>query len=150
MRRECRQYVSHDTVIRYCRRPDLQPEPLRPRRRQFFPCGCIGWLRPLPCRLADQKWTQADIGFVLTASTVAGLLSQVPGGELLDKTRSKRTLVAVGAGVVTLSALVIAIRPSFPLVSIGLVLQGVTGGFSGPRLRPSALDWLVIQPWLNG
>ena len=39
--------------------------------------------------LADQKWTQADIGFVLTASSVAGLLSQVPGGELLDKIRQK-------------------------------------------------------------
>jgi MFS family permease len=75
----------------------------------------------------------------LTASSVAGLLSQVPGGELLDRVRSKRALVAVGAGVVTLGALVIAIRPSFPLVSIGLVLQGVTGGFLGPAIAAISL-----------
>ena len=37
--------------------------------------------------LADQKWTQEKIGFVLSASALAGLLSQVPGGELLDSTR---------------------------------------------------------------
>jgi MFS family permease len=46
--------------------------------------------------LADQKWTQQDIGFVLTAGGLAGLLSQLPGGELVDTFRSKRTFVAVG------------------------------------------------------
>ena len=63
----------------------------------------------------------------------------MPGGELLDRVRSKRALVAVGAGIVILSALVIAIRPSFPLVSIGLVLQGVTGGFLGPAIAAISL-----------
>jgi MFS family permease len=106
----------------------------------FFLAATLAGFGPyVAAYLADQKWTQADIGFVLTASTVAGLLSQVPGGELLDKIRSKRTLVAVGAGVVTLSALVIAIRPSFALVSIGLVLQGVTGGILGPAIAAISL-----------
>jgi hypothetical protein len=47
--------------------------------------------------LADEKWTQQNIGFVLSASSFAGLVSQLPGGELLDVTRSKRFLVALGA-----------------------------------------------------
>jgi hypothetical protein len=40
--------------------------------------------------LAEQKWTQENIGFVLTASGLAGLLALMPGGELLDAVRSKR------------------------------------------------------------
>ena len=62
--------------------------------------------------LADEKWTQQNIGFVLTVSGLAGLLSQLPGGELLDASRSKRFLVALGAIVVAISALVIALLPS--------------------------------------
>ena len=81
----------------------------------FFLAAVLAGFGPyVAAYLAEQKWTQADIGFVLTASSVAGLLSQVPGGELLDRIRSKRALVAVGAGIVILSALVIALRPSFP------------------------------------
>jgi len=34
--------------------------------------------------LAQQKWTQQNIGFVLTAAGFAGLLTQLPAGELLD------------------------------------------------------------------
>jgi predicted MFS family arabinose efflux permease len=47
--------------------------------------------------LADEKWTQQNIAFVLTAAGFAGLLSQIPGGELLDTMRSKRVAVALGA-----------------------------------------------------
>jgi hypothetical protein len=72
--------------------------------------------------LAEQNWTQQSIGFVLTAGGFAGLLSQLPGGALLDAVRSKRAAVALGA-------VIIAVWPNFPLVLIALVLQGVTGGF---------------------
>jgi MFS family permease len=106
----------------------------------FFLAAALAGFGPyVAAYLADQKWAQADIGFVLTASSIAGLVSQVPGGELLDRIRSKRALVAVGGGIVSLSALVIAIRPSVPLVSIGLVLQGVTGGFLGPAIAAISL-----------
>jgi MFS family permease len=81
--------------------------------------------------LAEQNWTQQSIGFVLTAGGFAGLLSQLPGGALLDAVRSKRIVVALGAGMVAAGALTIAIWPSFPLVLAALVLQGITGGFLG-------------------
>jgi MFS family permease len=81
--------------------------------------------------LAEQNWTQQSIGFVLTAGGFAGLLSQLPGGALLDAIRSKRIVVALGAGMVAAGALTIAIWPSFPLVLAALVLQGITGGFLG-------------------
>src|SRR6202165_1586638 len=81
--------------------------------------------------LADQNWTQQNIGFVLTAAGFAGLLTQLPAGELLDAIRSKRIVVALGAGMVAAGALIIAVLPSFPLVLAALVLQGITGGFLG-------------------
>src|ERR1700692_3750144 len=58
--------------------------------------------------LAEQKWTQLDIGLVLTAVGFAGLLSQLPGGELLDAIRSKRFAIALGATIVAGCALFIA------------------------------------------
>ena len=89
--------------------------------------------------LAEQNWTQQNIGFVLTAGGFAGLLSQLPGGALLDAIRSKRIAVALGAGVVAAGALIIAIWPSFPLVFAALLLQGITGGFLGLAIAAISL-----------
>jgi nitrate/nitrite transporter NarK len=62
----------------------------------FFLGGVLAGFGPyVAVYLADQKWTQEKIGFVLSASALAGLLSRVPGGELLDTTRSKRVIVAL-------------------------------------------------------
>jgi MFS family permease len=89
--------------------------------------------------LADQKWTQEKIGLVLSASAFAGLLSQVPGGELLDAIRSKRAIVALGVVAVALGAIIIEFRSTFPLVLIGLTLQGSTGGILGPAIAAISL-----------
>src|SRR5215510_13932322 len=77
----------------------------------FFLAGVLAGFGPyVAVYLADQKWTQEKIGFVLSASALAGLLTQVPGGELLDAIRSKRVIVAVGVLVVALSAMIIEFR----------------------------------------
>jgi MFS family permease len=89
--------------------------------------------------LAEQRWTQQNIGFVLTAAGFVGLLSQLPGGLLLDSIRSKRTVIAVGAIVVALSALLIALWSTFPVVLAALSLQGITGGFLGPAIAAISL-----------
>ena len=66
----------------------------------FFLAGMQSGFGPfVAVLLADEKWTQQDIGFVLTVGGLVGLLSQVPGGELLDASRSKRFLVALGQRV---------------------------------------------------
>ena len=78
--------------------------------------------------LADQSWTQQSIGFVLTAGGFVGLLTQLPAGGLLDAVRSKRAAAAVGATMVAVAALIIAMWPSFPLVLAALALQAMTGG----------------------
>ena len=66
-------------------------------RVNFFLAAALAGFGPcVPAYLADQKWTLADIGLVLTMGSVAALLSQLPGGELLDKARFKR-----GSGVIS-------------------------------------------------
>ena len=106
----------------------------------FFLAGALAGFGPyVAVYLADQKWTQEKIGFVLSASALAGLLSQVPGGELLDTTRSKRGIVALGVLMVALSAMIVEFRPTFPLVLIGLTLQGITGGVLGPTIAAISL-----------
>src|SRR5580693_8543033 len=89
--------------------------------------------------LAEQKWTQQNIGFVLTAAGFVGLLTQLPAGGLLDAVRSKRNVVALGATMVAAAALIIAFWPSFPLVLAALILQGITGGFLGLAIAAISL-----------
>src|SRR5258708_1516855 len=74
----------------------------------FFLAGMQSGFGPLVAvLLADEKWTQQNIGFVLSLGGFAGLLSQLPGGELLDATRSKRFLIALGGIMVAVSAFLI-------------------------------------------
>src|SRR4051794_15757855 len=62
--------------------------------------------------LTSQKWTQVDIGFVLTLGTVTSVISQLPAGALVDAVNSKR-LVASGALVaIMIAALLLAIWPA--------------------------------------
>src|SRR5499427_6110317 len=106
----------------------------------FFLAGMQAGFGPfVAVLLADEKWTQQNIGYVLSVSGLAGLLSQVPGGELLDVSRSKRFLLALGAIVVAVSALVVALWPTLPVVFAASVLQGLTGGILGPAVAAISL-----------
>jgi MFS family permease len=106
----------------------------------FFLAGMQSGFGPfVAVLLADEKWTQQSIGFVLSVGGFAALLSQAPGGELLDATRSKRFLIALGAIAVAMSALVIAFWPKLMVVFAALVLQGLTGGVLGPAIAAISL-----------
>src|SRR6202050_4383832 len=111
----------------------------------LFLAGALSGFGPyVAAFLAEQNWAKQDIGFVLSAAGFAGLLSQLPGGALLDAIRSKRIAVALGSGMVATGALMIAVRPTFPLVLTALVLQGITGGFLG--LAIAALSLGLVGP----
>jgi MFS family permease len=117
----------------------------------FFLAGALaGFGLYVAVYLAAQNWTQENIGFVLSAGALAGLLGQVPGGELLDRTRSKRAIVALGVLVLAVSAMIIQLRPDFSLVLVGLTLQGMTGGILGRRSSRSVLAWSVMRRCPNG
>src|ERR1700745_1298360 len=78
----------------------------------FFNAAMLAGFGPsVAVYLAEQKWTQENIGFVLTAGGLAGLLALMPGGELLDTVRSKRALAALGARMVAFTLFAIGIWP---------------------------------------
>ena len=95
----------------------------------FFLSGMQTAFGPIAAAyLAIEGWTAKDIGFALTIGGTASLVSQVPGGALVDAVRAKRLLVATGVVTVALSVLVFRLWPSFPLVALADVLQGIKGG----------------------
>jgi len=99
----------------------------------FFLSGMQTAFGPIAAAyLAIQGWTAKDIGFALTIGGAASLVSQVPGGALVDALRAKRLLVATGVMTIALSVLIFRLWPSFPLVALAEVLQGITGGVLGP------------------
>jgi MFS family permease len=101
----------------------------------FFLSGMQAAFGPIAAAyLAAREWSAKDIGFVLTIGGIASLVSQVPGGALLDAVRAKRLLVATCVVAVALSALIFPLWPSFSLVACAEVLQGITGGILGPAV----------------
>src|SRR5262249_57686386 len=61
--------------------------------------------------LTSQKWTQVDIGFVLTVGGLISLFGQIPGGALLDAIQAPRRAAAIAVVVICLSALILALWP---------------------------------------
>ncbi len=89
--------------------------------------------------LADRGWTPASIGFVLTASGLAGLISQVPAGEIIDLVSSRRMLIGAATAAATVALLIFAIRPDFPSVLSASLLQGIAGSLFGPAVAAVSL-----------
>jgi predicted MFS family arabinose efflux permease len=89
--------------------------------------------------LTDRAWVPEDIGLVLTASGIAGLLTQIPGGELIDTVKSKRALVGAGIAAVILVVLTYRLRPQFPIVFAAAIIQGTAGSVIGPGVAAISL-----------
>jgi len=54
--------------------------------------------------LTEQKWTQIDIGLILTVSGVVALAGQMPGGALVDAARSERLVAGLSVAAIAISA----------------------------------------------
>jgi MFS family permease len=89
--------------------------------------------------LAESGWAPASIGLVLTIAGFAGLLTQVPAGELIDMVRSRRALVGIGAAALTLALLIFGLRADFPSVVAGALIQGTAGSIVGPGIAAISL-----------
>lgn len=88
----------------------------------------------MPAYLAGQGWTQAQIGFVLTAETIASMLTQVPGGAYVDLTRHRRLVLGLAIAGAALAALVIAALPLRLPVLLALLVHAVAGSIIAPGI----------------
>jgi MFS family permease len=89
--------------------------------------------------LAENGWAPASIGAILTISGLAGLMTQVPAGELIDVIESKRALFGAAAATAALALAIFALRSDFPSVSGAAVIQGAVGSVLGPSVAAISL-----------
>jgi hypothetical protein len=101
----------------------------------FFLSGMQTAFGPIAAAyLAIQGWTAKNMRFALTMGVPPVLLVRCLVA-LVDAVRAKRLLVATGVVTVALSVLIFRLWPSFPLVALADVLQGIKGdGVLGPTV----------------
>ncbi len=84
--------------------------------------------------LTTQKWNQADIGLILAIGSLSGLLSQLPGGWLVDAAPSKRAAAMVAVVGVGVSAFTIAVAPNFIGILSAKLLHVASSSILGPAI----------------
>jgi MFS family permease len=89
--------------------------------------------------LTTQKWTQTDIGLVLTVAGLVALACQVPGGMLVDAARSERLVAGAAITAIALSALTYAIFPIFPAILAAAVTHATASCVLGPAMAAISL-----------
>lgn len=89
--------------------------------------------------LTAQKWTQVDIGLVLSASGFVSLVGQMPGGAMVDAARSERFVGAIAIAAICVSALAYAAWPIFPVVLSASILHSMASCVLGPAIAAISL-----------
>ena len=89
--------------------------------------------------LTEQKWTQIDIGLVLTVAGVVALAGQAPGGALVDAARSERLVAGLSVAAIAISALGYAMSPIFVVVLAAAVVHAAASCVLGPAIAAISL-----------
>ncbi|MBK5477078.1 MFS transporter [Pseudomonas sp. TH21] len=89
--------------------------------------------------LAVHKWDPASIGVVMTLAGIAALITQGPAGALIDRTRSKRAVIAVAAILVTVSCLLLPFVSSFSLVAVTQAASAIAASVFAPAISAISL-----------
>jgi MFS family permease len=89
--------------------------------------------------LTTQKWTQVEIGFVLSIGGVVALIGQMPGGAIVDAARSERLVAGLAIATIGVSALAYAAWPIFPVVAAAATLHAAASCVLGPAIAAISL-----------
>src|SRR5256714_1491786 len=89
--------------------------------------------------LTGVGWTQGAIGAALSAGTIAGMVSQVPGGILVDAVRSKRAAAAAAIVAIMASALSIALWPALLPIAVAEIIHAFASSVLGPAIAALSL-----------
>jgi predicted MFS family arabinose efflux permease len=98
--------------------------------------------------LTTQKWTQGQIGLVLSIGGIVGLIGQMPGGAIIDAARSERLVAGLAIATIGLSALGYAAWPIFPVVVIAAALHAAASCVLGPAIAAISLG--LVGPYAIG
>jgi predicted MFS family arabinose efflux permease len=89
--------------------------------------------------LTSQRWTQVDIGLVLSVGGVVALIGQIPGGALVDFARAERMVAGLAVSAIAVSALAYAAWPILPVVMSAAVLHAAASCVLGPAIAAISL-----------
>lgn len=89
--------------------------------------------------LTTQKWTQVEIGFVLSIGGIIGLLGQMPGGAIVDAARSEKLVAGVAVAIIGCVAMAYALFPIFPVVATAAALHALASCVLGPAIAAISL-----------
>jgi predicted MFS family arabinose efflux permease len=89
--------------------------------------------------LTTQKWTQVEIGLVLSIGGLIGLIGQMPGGAIVDAARSERLVASLAVVTIGASALAYAAWPIFPVVVAAATLHAAASCVLGPAIAAISL-----------
>jgi MFS family permease len=89
--------------------------------------------------LTTQKWTQVEIGLVLSIGGLVGLIGQMPGGAIVDAARSERLVAGLAVATIGVCALGYAAWPIFPVVVAAATLHAAASCVLGPAIAAISL-----------
>src|SRR6202045_1434 len=98
--------------------------------------------------LTTQKWTQVEIGLVLSIGGLVGLIGQMPGGAIVDYARSERLVASLAVATIGISALGYAAWPIFPVVVSAATLHAAASCVLGPAIAAISLG--LVGPFAIG
>ncbi len=89
--------------------------------------------------LAANKWTQGEIGLMLSVGTISAMASQLPAGALVDAMRNKKFAALSAIVAIIASALLLAASPTFVPVFAAEVLHGFASCMLVPAMAAISL-----------
>ncbi|MHB8269984.1 MFS transporter [Bradyrhizobium sp.] len=98
--------------------------------------------------LTTQKWTQVEIGLVLSIGGLVGLIGQMPGGAIVDAARSERLVAGLAVATIGVCALGYAAWPIFPVVAAAATLHAAASCVLGPAIAAISLG--LVGPFAIG
>ena len=98
--------------------------------------------------LTTQKWTQVQIGLVLSIGGVVGLIGQMPGGAIIDAARSERLVAGLAVATIGAAAFAYAAWPIFPVVVMAATLHAAASCVLGPAIAAISLG--LVGPLAMG
>jgi MFS family permease len=89
--------------------------------------------------LTAEKWTQVDIGLVLTVGSLVGLIGQIPGGAIVDAARSERRVAMMAVAVIAASALIMGLSSLMAAVYAVQIMHAAASCILGPAIAAISL-----------
>jgi len=95
--------------------------------------------------LTTQKWSQVEIGLVLSIGGIVGLIGQMPGGAIVDAARSERLVAGLAVATIGVSALGYVVWPILPVVMGAAALHAAASCVLGPAIAAISLG--LVGPY---